>query len=526
MKEFVLKHKVKIILLFALILQTIIFIITGANKSYIHMDEAYSLGLASYDKVEIQDNEDFYNTWHNKEYYEDYLSVQENEKGNYSPVYENQKNDVHPPLYYLLLRFAMGFSIGHYSKWPGIIVNIVIYLFITIFMYLIIKKLLKDDAHSDIKAIILALASSLIMSSLTNVIYIRMYSLATLNVIITTYLHIKLQENNKPKFKLLFAILVIALIGSLTHYYYLFYLAMLYLIFAIKYIKKKEYKNLIYYTLTMCIAAVISLLIFPHSLQHMFFGYRGQGVIENLKDIPKVFLNIMAYLLTLNYFTFNNMICLILIAIIIILIYQKHKNIKLVKGKNEFLKIVYLPTIFYFILASLASPWIELRYIMPICALIFVLIMYGLYKLLRNILTEKNSNIVISIILILILLAPLMYRIEPQVMYGDKKQIVEEMSEKLNVPTVFFFNSQNNRFLDDILLFATVDESYIAKDIEYTTQNISKILDGKDLSNGMVVFINEGQNNDYILEQTKKALNLKEWQYLKRMNACDVYYLK
>ena len=28
--------------------------------AYIHMDEAYSLGLASYDKVEIQDNEDFY----------------------------------------------------------------------------------------------------------------------------------------------------------------------------------------------------------------------------------------------------------------------------------------------------------------------------------------------------------------------------------------------------------------------------------------------------------------------------------
>ena len=47
----------KIIISIILIIQTIIFIIVGANKSYIHMDEAYSLGLASYDKVEIQDNE-------------------------------------------------------------------------------------------------------------------------------------------------------------------------------------------------------------------------------------------------------------------------------------------------------------------------------------------------------------------------------------------------------------------------------------------------------------------------------------
>ena len=74
-----------------LIIQTLIYVFVGVKKSYIHMDEAYSLGLASFDKVEIQDNEDFYNTWHNKEYYEDYLSVQEDEKGQYSQVYENQK---------------------------------------------------------------------------------------------------------------------------------------------------------------------------------------------------------------------------------------------------------------------------------------------------------------------------------------------------------------------------------------------------------------------------------------------------
>ena len=138
------KSKITIMLIIAIVIQTIFFIIAGINKSYIHMDEAYSLGLASYDKVEIQENQDFYNTWHTKEYYEDYLTVNEDEKGNFAQVYENQKNDVHPPLYYLILRIAMGFNIGSYSKWPGIIVNIIIYIFITIFMYLILQKLLKS----------------------------------------------------------------------------------------------------------------------------------------------------------------------------------------------------------------------------------------------------------------------------------------------------------------------------------------------------------------------------------------------
>ena len=67
MKEKFLKRETLSIVVLILI-QTIIFVVAGMNKEYIHMDEAYSLGLASYDKVEIQNNEDFYNEWHNKEY--------------------------------------------------------------------------------------------------------------------------------------------------------------------------------------------------------------------------------------------------------------------------------------------------------------------------------------------------------------------------------------------------------------------------------------------------------------------------
>ena len=211
------------------------------------MDEAYSLGLSNYDKVEIQENEDFYNTWHNKEYYEDYLSVQDDEIGEYGQVYENQKNDVHPPLYYLFLRFAMGFAQGHFSKWSGIVINIIIHIFITIFMYLILQKILVNETKVKEKSMILAFISAITMSSLTNVLYIRMYALSTLNILITTFLHIKLLEYKGSNFKLFSFIGLSALIGSLTHYYYLFYLVILFIIFTVKYIKEKDYKKLLTY---------------------------------------------------------------------------------------------------------------------------------------------------------------------------------------------------------------------------------------------------------------------------------------
>lgn len=489
------------------IIQTIAFIIAGANKSYIHMDETYSLGLANYDKVEIQDNNDFYNQWHSKEYYEDYLAVQNKDIGKYSQVYENQKNDVHPPLYYLLLRFAMGFHRGSYSKWEGITLNIIIYAFVTIFVYLIIKKLLEGEEKYKEKSAILALVSSLTLASINNVIYIRMYALATLNIVITTYLHLKLLDTKGNNYKLLTAIGISALVGSLTHYYYLFYLAILFIMFVIKYIKEKDYKSLLKYIVTMLLAGVISLIIFPYSIQHMFLGYRGQGAINNLTNISKFLSNICLYLLKINVYAFNN----VLIIILGIIIYTKLKKVKI--EKNRYVKYITVPTIIYTILVAIASPWIELRYIMPVCGLIFILVLYLTYMLLKG-----RNKIIIGIFLLMIIMPIITnnvidlvvgqdfkreketsyssktemaeklksefnlpidmvqkfsnasiedillfikdFKVEPEVLYSNKQDIVEFVSNNNNLPTLYLFNSNNNRFLDDILLLSNIKESY------------------------------------------------------------------
>ena len=111
-------NKEKIMLFLIILVQIIVYVFLGVQKTYIHMDEAYSIGLTNYDKVEITQNEDFYNNWHNKEYYEDYISISKEEALDLKPVYENQKNDVHPPFYYLLLRIAYSFDLDSFSKWP------------------------------------------------------------------------------------------------------------------------------------------------------------------------------------------------------------------------------------------------------------------------------------------------------------------------------------------------------------------------------------------------------------------------
>lgn len=98
------KRAAALLFLGILLLLLAVRIWIGHEKSYFHMDEAYSYGLMNYDRLNITDNPDFLNEWHDSSYYADYLEVGSDELSDWTPVYENQKNDVHPPLYYCFLR--------------------------------------------------------------------------------------------------------------------------------------------------------------------------------------------------------------------------------------------------------------------------------------------------------------------------------------------------------------------------------------------------------------------------------------
>ena len=516
------KKTVILILIGIIAIQTIIYFLVGMQKSYIHIDEGYSYGLINYDKLDITANEDFYNTWHTKDYYNDYLTVNSDEKDNWMPVYENQKNDVHPPFYYLLLRIADMFSIDHFSVWPGIILNIIIHIGITIFIYLIANKLFGNKIY----ALIVAFAGGLTVSALETVILARMYALTALNIAIITYLHIINFEKENIDIKSLSIMGACIVIGSLTHYYYLVYLFVLYVIFMIKYITSKNYKMAIKYTVCMAISGVISLIIFPYSFVHIFMGYRGQGMLSNLTDIKAMWSGIGEYIGITIMDVFNGLLIFILLAIIGIFIYEivRKKEITF-KFKNKYLPIILIPTLIYFAIIALGAPYKEIRYIMPICPLIFILFIYAFKVVLERVFKDKTIFIIITSLLCIMLITPIITSWNITYLYPDLKGIVYKIKNTHDMPTIFIFNKDMNRFMDDIYLFSLIDESYIMDSKLISEENIKEILKDKNLEKGLRIFINEGNNNDECIEMILNVTGLEEWNYVKRMNACDIYYL-
>ena len=354
-----------------------------------------------------------------------------------------------------------------------------------------------------------------------------MYSLLTLNILITTYLHMKLLENEKVEPKLLIKIGITTVLGILTHYYYLFYISITYLVLFIKYIKEKRTKDLLYYTLTIISSGIISLIIFPYILTHIFSGYRGKGVINRLKNLKEVIIGLFTQIYNVYHYGFNNLLLLISVFIIVLLIYKKIKHNKrnfTDEKTKELLKVIIFPTLFFLIMASISSPWNVLRYIVGVLGLFFVLVIYYLYKLLELCFSEKVSNIFVLLILLLTLIMPFVKKMEPELLYGDKKEIVEEINKKSNLPAIYLFNiEKGNRFIDDILPFTKIEKSYIAKG----NCNIKEILQDKNISNGILVFINneeEAQNKE-ILDKIKVTLNFNNYDYIGKSVSCNIYYI-
>lgn len=186
-----------LILVIITILQISIRIYIGNEKTYFHIDEAYSYGLMNYERLNITDNPDFSNNWHTKQYYLDYLEVNQEEKNNWLPVYENQKNDVHPPLYYFFLRMTTNFTIDNFTKWTGITLNIIFFVLSNFFIYQISKKIFKNPIYGILACII----NGFSLISLNSSSYIRMYELANLMTLVITWTHLRIwkKENIKGK---------------------------------------------------------------------------------------------------------------------------------------------------------------------------------------------------------------------------------------------------------------------------------------------------------------------------------------
>ncbi len=547
-----------------ILVQTAVYAVIGAKKAYFHMDEIYSYGLANYDRVQLYEDEEFYGNWHTPEYYDDYLVVNEDEQGDFAPVYENQKNDVHPPLFYLLLRLGMELTPGQFSKWTGIVLNMVIAAVNTVLIYVIIGRILglKRGEWSARKAKALALTAVVVLglATVSTVIYIRMYELLTMWILLTTYLHLRLLEVTPKQAKmvskkvknaegkkeleldvevgkrqwLLLLIGLVALAGVLTQYYYAFFLVALVGYFAVYYIQQKRWKEWWGYLGALAVAGAVSLVIWPWSVQHLFFSNRGGGVLERFTHPGMLLGDLWQYLGVVDKYAFHYLLLVAILGLLFLggraLAKREKVSWKMERRRN--FVMVLVPSLFYLLIVTAVSPFIELRYVAPVCGLMMMLVVMALWQVMSLVWGGgKWRNWMMAGGIVFFAVMPVLTGVQPDTMYTERAEVVEWIQKHENVPALYLTQGKGDWvFLNDILLFRELDESYIVKDLqgreEEKQAQIQKILQRRNLSNGLIVVVNDDYDEMQMIKMIENATGLQDVEHVARVVTSDVFYIK
>lgn len=211
-------------------------------------------------------------TWVSGQEYLDYLAVSKSNSFNYASVYYNQRGDVHPPLFYLILHTVCSVFQGSFSKWYALGVNILFLLMTLLLLY----RLTERHFGGPGTAMAVTAVYGLSVGVITSAVYLRMYAILTFMTLWFFYAHLEAAEEGflmgkKVRRRLAAA----ALLGFLTHYYFVIYAAAMAVVFAVWLCSGKRWRALWRYIRTMALTAVLGLCIWPYAIRHVFGGYRG-----------------------------------------------------------------------------------------------------------------------------------------------------------------------------------------------------------------------------------------------------------
>lgn len=353
---------------------SILMVFAIGNKENLYVDEVYSYGLANHTEGSMMCVEEGYTYYPSNTPWMNYMAVNPENRFDYRTVWANQKEDVHPPLYYVILHTICTFFPESFSIWFAGMINIFSALG-TLFFLRKTVLILTGDVRLQ-RLISIAFASSAgILSAAT---FLRMYMLAMFWVTALTCLMIgQIGIYNKNRFYLLLFLYTTA--GALTHYYCIVFAVFISIVYGCILLQRKYWKKAGFFCLVQGIAAVVSIAIFPAMIGHMFSSGRGQESADNLigSSLSAGLSRIKWFFEIVDEELFGGIFIYLFFAALAILFVGGccHKRSDLTEEKKVILErylIISIPVILYFLLVSKIAVFITDRYMYPVYAVLFL----------------------------------------------------------------------------------------------------------------------------------------------------------
>lgn len=283
------KYSCKILLAVLITIQVIYTAYAFANwKEGLHSDEVWSYGfsnshyrpfLALRDGIGIlwYDDEDVINCeeWVSGEELRKYITVQEGERFAYDSVYYNNANDLHPPLFYMLLHTVCSFFPEKFSPWYGESLNLLFLAVTQVFLFLTIHKITKSE--------VTALAGCLLYGgsrgALLTFTFIRQYSMVLALCMMFVYFSACFYDSliQKGQFSRKYAIFaaVTAWLSFLTHYHGIVFIGTFTACFCLYLLIRRKIGPMLFYGFSMLIALGCAFAVYPVAVEHFLGNWQA-----------------------------------------------------------------------------------------------------------------------------------------------------------------------------------------------------------------------------------------------------------
>lgn len=200
---------------------------------------------------------------------------------------------------------------------------------------------------------------------------------------------------------------ILAVLGTLTHYYYLIYLFWCCVIWGIRIIFNRRWKELGTFVATMGLSGVASVAIFPYMLRHIFIGYRGKESFDRLLH-SSWFDNIKAFWNGVDELWGGMSIAFVIVAagLVVFLFFYEQLSLKECGKRLGCWCIVLLPALLYFLTVSkiaMVQVVQSLRYISPIYG-VAVILLIGLLIGITQFICNDRLAVILGICFVGILL--------------------------------------------------------------------------------------------------------------------------
>lgn len=522
-----------------LLVQLAVAIFFCGKKTGFHYDEYYSyyssnvtFGLAPTDRE-----------WKAGEEIRREFEVREEERFQFPTVVRMQTYDVHPPFYYLLLHAACSLVPGVFSKWPGLILNLLFFLMSWCLLAVLAWRLSGRRGEAVIGVCLLYGFNPAILGG---IMLARMYMLLGLLVLFVTWLHVKALEERKRGPKFYIPLMAGVYLGFLTHYYfavYLFFLAAAmecYLLFEKAEGKSRgqKWKECFGYGFAVTGAMALAVVSYPACLGHIFRGYRGTEAVGSFLDGSNTIGRVSFFAGLLNEYVFGSMLplfllVLLLLALTVWMLSKKETTEK--AGENSFAdryRTILLPAVasagYFAVVTKTALLTAEEanRYQMPVYGLILLLSVVVLDRLAQRmcIYWKADKAAALTGAVVLVLAAGELFGLaqgKVLFLYEEDAENIAFADENKNVPAIYLYNGNLTWMIwDDSLELMQYDEIYFMNMADLSPVSDEKIA----TADRVLVYAMRGEDSAEMLRAVQEGMaGNTEATMLRELLYCDLY---